>query len=106
MLELLTQDRAGVRFEPFIENGAVDASEVGTMGEVLFLCDSEIGCAAENAAFDFGAHDEEWGCGAVVRAGTSVFRGAATKLGKGHRHHLIVFTMGFEVSLEGVHGLG
>ena len=106
MLELFAEDFAGIGFEPLVEHAAVDAAEVGRVGEVFFNVSYELGGFAEEASVDLAAHDEEWGGGAVVGATTAVFGGASAKLGEGHGQDLVVFTVGGEVFLKGAHASG
>ena len=53
VLVFITENFAGVGFEPFVEDAAVDASEVRRVFEVFCGVGHEFGGLAEEAAFDF-----------------------------------------------------
>ena len=52
VLVFITENFAGVGFEPFVEDAAVDASEVRRVCEVFCGVGHEFGGLAEEAAFD------------------------------------------------------
>ena len=53
VLVFITEDFTGVGFEPFVEDAAVDASEVRRVFKVFFGIGHEFGGLPEEAAFDF-----------------------------------------------------
>ena len=104
-VEFIAQDLLGVGLEPLVEDGIIDATEIGGVLEVFFGVEVEVGALTQNAAFDIATHHKEGGGGAVVGAGAAVFSGAASKFGEGHGEDLVVAFIRFEVALEGSHGI-
>src|SRR2546421_5168092 len=99
--EGFTKNWSAWHAEPVLQDGGVEAAEVGGKFQVtLAIKIGEAGVGAEQAGFDSSAGEEQWGSGAVVGALAGVLVQPPAELAESHQHRPLPVALLVQVAHE------
>ncbi len=96
MLPLRPQHGLAVAAQPAVEQGCIDAAEIGVELEIVGVQVREAWMLAHDTRLDGGTSQKEARACAVVGAAAAVFLHAAAEFGVGHQPHAAVIAARLE----------
>ncbi len=103
--ELLAEDWFAGCLHPVLQDGGIDAAEIGVVFQIALIEVCQRWMAAKQAGGDLGTHQEHRGGGAVVGSAAGVLLHSAAKLAERHHQHPILIVLPFDVGPERIQPL-